>query len=107
MQRGGRRPGAGRPKGALNKRTKARLDVAAQALAAGKTPLEVMLEAMREAYETSGAIAAVPFAKEAAPYVHPRLSAVDANAQGDLIVELVTFDSAPDKQAAAADSDAA
>ena len=53
-----------------------------KALEEGTTPLEVILEAMRDAYKEGGAQAAVPFAKEAAPYVHPRLSAVDAKVDG-------------------------
>ena len=35
-----------------------------------------MLEAAREAYKEGGAKAAFPYAKEAAPYVHPRLASV-------------------------------
>lgn len=41
-----------------------------------------MLEAMREAYEEGGASAAMPYAKEAAPYLHPKLSSVDAKVDG-------------------------
>jgi len=44
MARGGKREGAGRRKGALTKRTQ---EIASQALAQGKAPLEVMLENMR------------------------------------------------------------
>lgn len=44
MPRGGKREGAGRKKGALTVRTR---QVAEQALAEGKTPLEVMLDNMR------------------------------------------------------------
>lgn len=44
MSRGGRREGAGRPKGALATRTR---EVAEKALADGKAPLEVMLDNMR------------------------------------------------------------
>lgn len=42
--RGGKRIGAGRPAGALTKRTR---EVAEKASAMGKTPLEIMLENMR------------------------------------------------------------
>lgn len=82
--KGGKRAGAGRPKGSQNKATYQRLEVALQALAEGKTPLEVMLEAMRTAYDAGGAIAAMPYAKEAAPYLHPKLSSVEANIDGTL-----------------------
>jgi hypothetical protein len=44
MARGGKREGAGRKKGALEKRTR---EVAERALATGKSPLEVMLDNMR------------------------------------------------------------
>ena len=79
--RGGARPGAGRKKGSVSKGTRLRIDVAARALAEGRTPLEIMLEAMRQKYAAEGAVAAVPFAKEAAPYVHPKLAAVQATVE--------------------------
>lgn len=41
------------------------------------TPLEVLLAAMREAYESGGPAAAASLAKEAAPYVHPRVSSIE------------------------------
>jgi hypothetical protein len=44
MARGGKRVGAGRPTGALTKRTR---ETAERALAEGKSPLEVMLDNMR------------------------------------------------------------
>lgn len=78
MPRGGRRPGAGRKPGSVTPATRRRQEVALQALKEGTTPLEVLLEAMRSAYEKGGAMAAAPFAKEAAPYVHPKLSAIEA-----------------------------
>src|SRR5207302_8270258 len=80
--RGGHRTGAGRKRGTVTAKTRRRQEVALRALEQGTTPLEVILEAMREAYRQQGAAAAVPYAKEAAPYVHPRLSAVDANIDG-------------------------
>lgn len=74
MAAGGSRPGAGRKPGAKNKRTR---EIAEKAAAQGITPLEVMLQAMREAYEKDGAPAAVPFAKECAPYIHPKISNIE------------------------------
>lgn len=41
------------------------------------TPLDVMIEAMRQAYKIGGAIMAAPFAKEAAPYVHGKVNNID------------------------------
>ena len=47
MPRGGKRTGAGRPAGAITKRTR---EVAERALASGMSPLSVMLDNMRSAY---------------------------------------------------------
>lgn len=77
--RGGARPGAGRKKGEA---TKKREEIAIQALESGKTPLDIMLEAMRIAYDEGGAKAAMPFAKDAAPYVHPKLANIEAKVDG-------------------------
>lgn len=82
MARGGARPGAGRPKGEKSVRTKLAEKAVIRALREGASPLDVLLEAMRDAYAEGGATAAMPFAKEAAPYVHPKLSAVDAKVDG-------------------------
>lgn len=40
------------------------------------TPLDVMMQAMRKAYQTGGAMAAFPFARECAPYMHARISSM-------------------------------
>lgn len=69
----------GRKKSAIKAATEALVQ---KALDEGTTPLQVMLEAMRQAYQEGGAQAAVPFAKEAAPYVHPKLSNIDAKLDG-------------------------
>ena len=73
MARGGKREGAGRKPGSANVRTRETAERAAQE---GITPLEVLLGAMREAWEENDKAKASGFAKEAAPYVHPRLQAV-------------------------------
>lgn len=75
---GGRRPGAGRPKGSASKRTR---EIADRACEEGKTPLEIMLDVMREAYGAHDLPAALEAAKAAAPYVHPRLAAVEMDAK--------------------------
>ena len=64
---------AGRPKGSPNKKTQ---EIAAKAIESGISPLEVMLEAMRWARDNGDLTAAAGFAKDAAPYIHPRLAAV-------------------------------
>ena len=114
MSRGGKRDGAGRPSGAVTKRTQ---DIAARAMATGMSPLEVMVENMRHfqqvaldaeatlegltADEFTGQVApgatpedrfkfllahvkktagfrqmAQDAARDAAPYIHPKLSTV-------------------------------
>jgi hypothetical protein len=121
VPRGGKREGAGRKVGALTTRTR---EVAEQAMAKGKAPLEVMLENMRHfqqvaldaegtlegltAAEFSGQIApdaspedqfkfllaqvkktagfrqlAQDAARDAAPYVHPKLSTTTLSGDPD------------------------
>lgn len=80
--RGGARPGAGRKKGSIGPRERLQQQIQVQALESGCSPLDVMLEAMREAYKEGGAKAAMPYAKEAAPYLHAKLSSVDAKVDG-------------------------
>ncbi len=92
--RGGARPGAGRKKGAATKRTR---EIADKAAEEGITPLEVMLKAMREFVERAETMRpddvemvnnkvvtrlsllaeAADVAKDAAPYMHPRLAAIE------------------------------
>jgi hypothetical protein len=67
-------PGSGRKPGSRNKRN---LEIERAVAATGKTPLEVMLEAMRSYYEAGDFDKAVAFAKDAAPYVHPRMAAIE------------------------------
>ena len=85
--RGGARKGAGRKPGSATKRTR---EIADKAAAEGTTPLEVMLKAM-SAFATEAdrvgksdtethlklLVAAAGVAKDAAPYVHPRLQAIE------------------------------
>lgn len=85
--RGGYRKGAGRKPGSANKKTRAIADKAAET---GQTPLEVMIDAMRafvsEAASATGEVrlkllaAASSIAKDAAPYMHPRLQAIEHSA---------------------------
>ena len=75
--RGGRRSGAGRPVGSKNQRT---AEIARAAAEAGITPIEVMLGAMRELWAQGTPEAkreAAEIAKDAAPYIHPRLASID------------------------------
>lgn len=122
MASGGKRVGAGRPPGALTKRTR---EVAEKAAAEGKTPLEVLLENMRHfqkvAHDAEAVIEAMgedqvrslgdsheeqfkallakvkqaaglrvlanEAAKDAAPFVHARLSAVEIS--GEIVTSKV------------------
>jgi hypothetical protein len=83
--RGGRRPGSGRKPGSLNKRTR---EIADKAAAEGITPIEVQLATMRalwaranegDTLDLDKAIAASAIAKDAAPYIHPRLASIEAS----------------------------
>ncbi len=79
---GGARPGAGRRKGGVNAKTLIARKQAEKALNETVTPLSVMLEAMIAAHAAGDLALAHNFAKDAAPYVHPRLTAVTAEHSG-------------------------
>lgn len=83
MPRGGARPGAGRKKGSITKATVYRQEMLARATAEGVMPLEVMLTAMRKAWEAGDIKEAVSHAEKAAPYVHNRLAAVEHSGNED------------------------
>lgn len=96
---GGRRPGAGRKPNPESTHALT-AEVRRNVLAHGVTPLEVMCDAMREAYSTGGAIAAFPYAEKIAPYVHPRLSSVEAkvDARLDATVRSLPVETMTDEQ---------
>lgn len=90
MARGGKRPNAGRKPGTVSEATKRRKEVAAAALAEGISPLDVMLTTMRslwdQAVDAEGkvvnigkAMQANMVAKDAAPFIHPKLSNIEAS----------------------------
>jgi len=74
MAKGGKRLGAGRPKGAISKSTRA---IQEAANAAGVMPLDVMLQAMRADYAAGKLDEAAAHAEKAAPYLHPKLAAIE------------------------------
>ena len=74
MARGGKRLRAGRKKGSVSKRSQ---EVAAEITATGKLPLAYMLDVMRD--ETADTQRRDEMARAAAPYVHPRLSAIEGD----------------------------
>lgn len=93
MARGGARPNSGRKRNSPNKATKERQERIA---ASGVTPLDVMIEDMRfhyDLYQTALAEKDIPAAKQelkeareaakdAAPYTHPRLAAIEHMGKG-------------------------
>lgn len=85
MARGGKRDGAGRPAGAIAKKTAARIE---RIEASGLTPLDYMLSILRdEKADTEDRFEA---AKAAAPYVHPKLSSVEHKGDEDNPLQTVT-----------------
>lgn len=84
MAHGGARKGAGRKPGSATKKTR---EIADKAASEGITPLEFMLSVMRD--ENADRSERLDMAKAAAPYVHPRLSTVDAKLEGGMLIEIV------------------
>jgi hypothetical protein len=83
--RGGAREGAGRKPGSVNKRTAEKV---AAVEASGLTPLDFMLNVMRDGDQAMDL--RFDAAKAAAPYVHARLSSIDANVDlnGQLVIQI-------------------
>ena len=73
--KGGKRPGAGRKAGTPNKRT-AEIQQAVEE--SGLTPLEYMLSVMRDVGQDE--LRRLQAARDAAPYVHAKLSSVEMHA---------------------------
>ena len=72
---GGKRAGAGRKQGKPNKLT---AEAIAQTKESGLTPLEYMLDVMRNSSDERMRMSA---AQAAAPYVHAKLSTVDVKSE--------------------------
>ena len=72
MARGGKREGAGRPSGAVTRRTREAAEAASES---GLTPLEYMLSILRD--ETQDQERRMWAAEKAAPYVHAKLASVE------------------------------
>lgn len=69
---GGKRPGAGRPKGSPDRKLKAQREAIA---ASGLMPLDYMLNILRD--DTAPAARRDWAADKAAPYLHPRLQSTN------------------------------
>lgn len=85
MKRGGKRPGAGRPAGAITKRTR---EIAENALASGLTPLDYMLSILRD--DQNDPLMRMDAAKAAAPYVHAKLASVELSGKDGEPIESVS-----------------
>ena len=83
-QRGGARPGAGRKPGSTTRKTR---EIAERAIQEGLTPLEYMLAVLRD--EGNETTVRMDAAKSAAPYIHPRLAAVEVTGEDGGPVETV------------------
>ncbi len=97
MAWGGKREGSGRPKGRLNDATIKRREIAERELDNGITPLEVMLESMRRLWDDGKHFEAASIARDAAPYLHPKLTATELNVSGSLgLVDLLSSGKTPE-----------
>lgn len=74
MPRGGKRVGAGRPRGSKTVKSRAEGNRLARK---DRTPLRVMEHAMNLHFDAGEYDAAAAVAKDMAPYVHARLAAVE------------------------------
>ncbi len=74
----------GRKLGSKNRSTLERVD---KALEGGISPLEYLLQCMRDPEQSDAK--RLEAAKAAAPYVHPRLQYTELDASGDLVIKLV------------------
>ena len=95
MVKGGARAGAGRKKGGKNQKSR---EIAERAAAAGITPLEVMIATMRDLFKKGKKVEASAIAKDAAPYMHPRLAAIEHG--GAVTQEIITYASKDQRDAA-------
>lgn len=94
-KRGGSRPGAGRKKGSATAKTR---EIADKAAEEGITPLEYMLQVMRQEpsaeLDARDMLQAITLrfeaAKAAAPYIHPKLSSVEVKGDKDNPVQTVS-----------------
>lgn len=74
-KKGGRRVGAGRPKGSPEKAR-----IAREVAASGLTPLDYMLSIMRDTRAPEAR--RDELAKAAAPYCHPKLNSIEHSGRG-------------------------
>ena len=93
-------PGSGRPKGS---KTKRKVAYAIEAAKHGVTPLDVMLRTMRSIVDqadrasdddakTELMMKACVVARDAAPYMHPRLQTTTHRGEGDGVIKIRIVD---------------
>lgn len=103
MARGGKRPNSGRKPGTVSEATKRRKEVAEKAMAEGISPLDVMLTTMRALWKLAAddegnvvnigrAMQANVVAKDAAPFLHPKLSATTLRGDEDAPLSVVAVE---------------
>lgn len=85
MARGGARPGAGRRKGARNKRTE---EQEAAVKATGLTPLEYLTSVFQNEANDDGV--RIDAAKAAAPYCHAKLASIEVTGADGEAIEYAT-----------------
>ena len=78
---GGRRPGAGRPRGSVNLRSKALAD---QLLREGHCPATALTRLAQQAEEKGNLALAVDAWKALLPYIHPKPKPVEVDPEGFL-----------------------
>ncbi len=100
MASGGARVGAGRKKGTVGVANKLGREIARKIIS-GKiiSPLEVMIAAMDSHYSAGELDAAAMIAKDAAPYIHPRLSSVEQTIDGNMNVGSIDAPTKEDRDA--------
>src|SRR5258706_8258736 len=87
---GGKRPGAGRPKGAISKSTRAILEM----LATGdELPIQYMLRVMRD--EDAPDLRRDDMAKTAARYLHPQLGSLSEDVVEEAAAEVAENEAVP------------
>ena len=90
MSRGGKRQGAGRKKGSLSTKTQ---EIVAAAAAEVVTPLEFMLSVLRD--EQRSFDDRFKAAIQAAPFMHPKLAAVQHSGDADAPLQHVISSAVP------------
>lgn len=85
MPQGGKRAGAGRPKGVRNVKTERQTSAVK---ASGLTPLDYMLKVMRD--ESNEQSIRLDAANKAAPYVHAKLASIDHTSSDGSMAEKPT-----------------